>query len=275
MVEPSADTPMNEPIARVRIELQEIEPKVWRRVDVPLSSTLLALHEFIQFAFRWTDSHLFEFEIGDRRYGQPEYDRYAMTGSVREACCAAQVRRRAVEHIGVQVGENLDERGRGRGGEAPQTGAVERPQGTKLMLGQRLGELADCGRTVVSGKLRGDRDGQDERLYKAASIRLKTVVDHGIEQFLYVYDFGDNWRHDCSSSRRSGRASPTSTTRYLSRASGGVLPRMSGASPASWSFSKRAGSRKPAPRGARGDGALVRQEYLTRRHLLAGVPSTA
>ena len=62
---------MIEPIARIRIELQEIEPNVWRRVDVPLSSTLLALHDFIQFAFRWTDSHLFEFEIGDRRYGQP------------------------------------------------------------------------------------------------------------------------------------------------------------------------------------------------------------
>ena len=43
---------MIEPIARIRIELQEIEPKVWRRVDVPLSSTLLALHDFIQFAFR-------------------------------------------------------------------------------------------------------------------------------------------------------------------------------------------------------------------------------
>ena len=67
----------------------------------------------------------------------------------------------AVERIGVQVGEDLDERGRGRGGEAPQTGAVERPQGTKLMLGQRLGELAERGRTVVSGELRGDRDGQD------------------------------------------------------------------------------------------------------------------
>ena len=36
----------------------------------------------------------------------------------------------------------------------------------------------------------------DEGLYKAASIQLKTVVDRGIEQFLYVYDFGDNWRHD-------------------------------------------------------------------------------
>ena len=65
---------MIEPIARIRIELQEIEPKIWRRVDVPLSSTLLALHDFIQFAFRWTDSHLFEFKIGDRTYGDPEND---------------------------------------------------------------------------------------------------------------------------------------------------------------------------------------------------------
>ena len=31
---------MIEPIARIRIELQEIEPKIWRRVDVPLSATL-------------------------------------------------------------------------------------------------------------------------------------------------------------------------------------------------------------------------------------------
>ena len=69
--------------------------------------------------------------------------------------------RRAVEHVGVQAGENLDERGRRRGGEAPQTGAVERPQGAKLILGQPLGELADRGRATVSGKLRGDRDGHD------------------------------------------------------------------------------------------------------------------
>ena len=63
-----------EPVARLRITLQEIEPVVWRRIDVPLSSTLLALHDFIQFVFGWTDSHLFEFEVGARRYGQPEYD---------------------------------------------------------------------------------------------------------------------------------------------------------------------------------------------------------
>ena len=50
---------MIEPVARIRIELQDIEPKIWRRVDVPLSSTLLALHDIIQAAFGWTHSHLF------------------------------------------------------------------------------------------------------------------------------------------------------------------------------------------------------------------------
>ena len=60
---------MIEPVARLRIELREIEPKVWRRVDVPLSSTLLALHDIIQVTFGWMNSHLFEFEVGDRVYG--------------------------------------------------------------------------------------------------------------------------------------------------------------------------------------------------------------
>ena len=57
---------MIETIARVRIELREIEPTVWRRVDVPLTSTLLALHDIIQVTVGWTDSHLFEFVVDDR-----------------------------------------------------------------------------------------------------------------------------------------------------------------------------------------------------------------
>ena len=36
---------MIEPVARIRIELQDLEPKIWRRVDVPLSSTLAALND--------------------------------------------------------------------------------------------------------------------------------------------------------------------------------------------------------------------------------------
>ena len=107
---------MIEPVARLRIELLEIEPKVWRRVDVPLSSTLLALHDIIQVTFGWMNSHLFEFEVGDRVYGDP-------------------------------------------------------------ML---------------------DEDLFDQRVYKARSIRLKSLVERGVERFLYLYDFGDSWRHDIS-----------------------------------------------------------------------------
>ena len=62
---------MIEPIARVRIELREIEPTLWRRVDVPLTSTLLALHDIIQVSVGWTDSHLFEFVVDDRVYSEP------------------------------------------------------------------------------------------------------------------------------------------------------------------------------------------------------------
>ena len=65
---------MTEPVARLRIELREIEPRLWRRIDVPLSSTLRALHDIIQAAFGWTDSHLFEFVIGERVYGEPMPD---------------------------------------------------------------------------------------------------------------------------------------------------------------------------------------------------------
>ena len=65
---------MIEPIARIRIELRSVEPHVWRRVDVPLSCTLLALHDVIQIAMGWTDSHIFELQMGDRAYGALDLD---------------------------------------------------------------------------------------------------------------------------------------------------------------------------------------------------------
>ena len=67
---------MIEPIARIRISLQETSPEIWRRLDVPLSTSLLALHDIIQIAMGWTDSHLFMFQVGDRDYGVPYPDHY-------------------------------------------------------------------------------------------------------------------------------------------------------------------------------------------------------
>ena len=64
---------MSERVARLSIELQELEPKIWRRIDLPLSTTLEALHEAIQMTMGWTFSHLWEFDIDGRCYGDPSF----------------------------------------------------------------------------------------------------------------------------------------------------------------------------------------------------------
>ncbi len=102
---------MNRQIARLRIELQELEPKIWRRIDMPLSTNLEALHEAIQITMGWTFSHLWEFEINGRSYGDPSPD--------------------------------------------------DQPV-----------------------------------MYRAKSLPLGTVIASGAARFVYVYDFGDYWRHD-------------------------------------------------------------------------------
>lgn len=59
-------------IARLHIQLDDIEPAIWRRVEVPLTSSLKAVHDVIQAVMLFEDYHLFQFEIGERRYGHPD-----------------------------------------------------------------------------------------------------------------------------------------------------------------------------------------------------------
>ena len=49
---------------RVRADLVGAKPPIWRRLDLRSSMTLDALHEVLQAAFGWTDSHLHRFSIG-------------------------------------------------------------------------------------------------------------------------------------------------------------------------------------------------------------------
>lgn len=58
-------------IATVRVELRDTDPAIWRAVDVPTSITLKTLHEVIQAVMGWTNSHLWEFTIGDEQFGPP------------------------------------------------------------------------------------------------------------------------------------------------------------------------------------------------------------
>ncbi|WP_245676602.1 plasmid pRiA4b ORF-3 family protein [Devosia elaeis] len=64
----------NDHIVRLHIQLDDVEPAIWRRVEVPLTSTLKAVHDVIQATMLFEDYHLFQFEVGDRRYGYPDPD---------------------------------------------------------------------------------------------------------------------------------------------------------------------------------------------------------
>jgi hypothetical protein len=56
---------------RLRVTLREVAPRVLRVIDVPAVSTLPELHELLQAAVGWTDSHLHQFVAGEVRYGVP------------------------------------------------------------------------------------------------------------------------------------------------------------------------------------------------------------
>jgi len=60
-----------ETIARLHIVLNDIEPAIWRRVDMPIAASLKMLHDIVQAAMGWEDCHLWHFEAGDRATAYP------------------------------------------------------------------------------------------------------------------------------------------------------------------------------------------------------------
>jgi hypothetical protein len=62
-------------IARLKVSLDDVEPKVIRRLEVPLTIRLDRLHLVLQAAFGWENYHLWEFAAGrDVRFGLPDPD---------------------------------------------------------------------------------------------------------------------------------------------------------------------------------------------------------
>lgn len=100
-------------IARIRIQLEDWQPTIWRRVEVPMTATLKAMHDVIQAAMPFDDCHLFEFRADGKRYAIPD----------------------------------------------------------------------------------PEWDSLHDKTHPAKTMRLGTLVDRGIAELAYTYDFGDDWRH--------------------------------------------------------------------------------
>src|SRR5271165_4269343 len=65
---------MTTAIARLKVTLDHVEPKVLRRIEVPADIKLDRLHLTLQAALGWTNSHLFEIRARDTRWGLPDPD---------------------------------------------------------------------------------------------------------------------------------------------------------------------------------------------------------
>ncbi|MBT2118902.1 hypothetical protein KK141_11245 [Dyella sp. LX-66] len=74
-MKPSLNVVTGSQAFRLRIELDGVQPLVWRRIEVLASATFWDLHVAIQDAFGWLDYHLHEFEVGLLSIGVP--DEYA------------------------------------------------------------------------------------------------------------------------------------------------------------------------------------------------------
>lgn len=55
-------------IYQLDVELEGIEPRIWRRLLVPAAISLPELHDLLQLTMGWTNSHLHSFEIGQRAF---------------------------------------------------------------------------------------------------------------------------------------------------------------------------------------------------------------
>jgi hypothetical protein len=61
-------------VYQFHISLRDIDPSIWRRVQVWQDTKLPRLHAILQILFNWEDYHLHEFRLGRRFYGEPDPD---------------------------------------------------------------------------------------------------------------------------------------------------------------------------------------------------------
>jgi hypothetical protein len=59
-------------VARIKVTIVNIRPPVWRRLEVPLSSSFGDLHDILQIAFAWQDYHLHLFDVAGVHIGTPD-----------------------------------------------------------------------------------------------------------------------------------------------------------------------------------------------------------
>ena len=64
----------NRALYQLKVTLRDIQPPIWRRIQVWEDTTLAQLHTILQIVMGWEDYHLHQFVIGRRLYSVPDPD---------------------------------------------------------------------------------------------------------------------------------------------------------------------------------------------------------
>lgn len=105
---PSQRRPRRDDIVtyRVRIDLLGTKPPLWRRLELASDLFLDDIHEIIQIAFGWTDSHLHRFGRG-LQYYSPDTEYYLCPFSVEDGDIGIPEEQVRLDEVLVEVGDKL------------------------------------------------------------------------------------------------------------------------------------------------------------------------
>mmetsp|Transcript_5847 Transcript_5847/g.9634 ORF Transcript_5847/g.9634 Transcript_5847/m.9634 type:complete len:185 (-) Transcript_5847:539-1093(-) len=66
----SSEDTMHKSIFELKIGIRYLQPRVWRRIEVPSDMTLAAFHKVLQAVFEWHNMHLYEFRVGEQFFAE-------------------------------------------------------------------------------------------------------------------------------------------------------------------------------------------------------------
>ncbi|MBI2106757.1 plasmid pRiA4b ORF-3 family protein [Candidatus Woesearchaeota archaeon] len=144
-------------ILQLKISLEGIAPKIWRRFLVKENATFQELHNTIQAVMGWGNYHMFEFQIND-------------------ICISPD-----------EEGHNPAENSLKRLYESPEF--IKMLEQTKLKNGSASLDI-----DKVNKILKEQERNKKTATYKLTS-KINILIHLEKQRFNYIYDFGDNWKH--------------------------------------------------------------------------------
>ena len=144
-------------VLQLKITLEGISPKIWRRLLVKDNITFQKLHDIIQIVMGWGNYHMFEFQIGDM-------------------CISAD-----------EEGHNLAESSFKKLYQSPEF--LKMLKQTKMKNGSASLDVNKLNRILK------EQEKNKPILKHTLKTKICELLNSEGQKFLYVYDFGDNWEH--------------------------------------------------------------------------------